>query len=806
MNNNGNVDSPFDVCFYASTDTTITGSDYEIGTTRVSSIPGSGGADVEWQGPFPATIPDGEYYVGWIINCQDEVQETNEGNNTAYVAQPKLSVGPLPCQPIPYCQHFDSGLPTGFQGWQYYSSDGGGRIEVTTGERLRMDRTPDGTYTLNEAVVKVCLAGKSNVFISFFQAESDDEPHTLLATFPGHYNGDGVSVSNDGQNWHTVVNAAELDVGTAGDTFTVDLDQVGISYTDEFLIKFQQYDNYPWSSDGREFDSICVYECVPPAIETHPDSQTPCVGESAQLCVVATGTDLDYQWQKDGTDIPGANSDCYAIPSVVCNDAGSYTCRVSNSCGSQTSNAATLTVNAPPQIDDHPDDQVACIGDPVTFCVTASVPCGSLSPNYQWRKDGINIGGATSDCLTIDSCDASDAGVYECVVWTCDSVPSDPAILIVGECWTIAEAKLMPEDGQTVIVLSDNTITAAFEDSFYIESDDRSCGIRVEQPGHGLSEGMRADVHGILKTNSDDERFIEAALVVEGGSGTIAPLAMNNRAVGGGDWFYNPIPAAGQRGISGASGLNNIGLLIKTWGRVISEPQPEAAQIIRSWNFDADPGWDLQGEWAFGIPTGGGSYNGDPSSGYTGSYVVGYNLTGDYPNNMSAMYAKTPAINCSGYTDVRVRFDRWLGVESASWDHASVQVSSNGTTWTTVWEHTGSAISESAWSYQEYDISAVADNEPTVYLRWAMGPTDSSITYPGWNIDDVDIVGEPSVDHFTVDDGTGVNVECLVAVGVTLPSLDDYVSVTGISSCEKVSGDLYRLLRVREQADIVVLP
>jgi hypothetical protein len=37
------------------------------------------------------------------------------------------------------------------------------------------------------------------------------------------------------------------------------------------------------------------------------------------------------------------------------------------------------------------------------------------------------------------------------------------------------------------------------------------------------------------------------------------------------------------------------------------------------------------------------------------------------------------------------------------------------------------------------DISGYADHQPTVYLRWVMGPTDGSVTYPGWNIDDVEI-------------------------------------------------------------------
>ena len=155
----------------------------------------------------------------------------------------------------PFYEDFNDGLPV--DGWDYYSSDGGGRIQVVNG-RLRMDRDPSGTYTLNEAVLHLDLEGQSNVVLVFFQAESGDEVHSLPATFTGHENGDGVSVSNDGITWYQVVNASELDVGTGGQIFTVNLDDVGIAYTSDFRIKFQQYDNYPWSSDGREFDNIEV--------------------------------------------------------------------------------------------------------------------------------------------------------------------------------------------------------------------------------------------------------------------------------------------------------------------------------------------------------------------------------------------------------------------------------------------------------------------------------------------------------------------------------------------------------------------
>ena len=38
-------------------------------------------------------------------------------------------------------------------------------------------------------------------------------------------------------------------------------------------------------------------------------------------------------------------------------------------------------------------------------------------------------------------------------------------------------------------------------------------------------------------------------------------------------------------------------------------------------------------------------------------------------------------------------------------------------------------------------VSAVADDQATVYVRWVMGTTDGSVTYPGWNIDDIQITG-----------------------------------------------------------------
>jgi hypothetical protein len=165
-------------------------------------------------------------------------------------------------------------------------------------------------------------------------------------------------------------------------------------------------------------------------------------------------------------------------------------------------------------------------------------------------------------------------------------------------------------------------------------------------------------------------------------------------------------------------------------------------QTIFSFPLNTDPLWMTTGQWTWGHPTGGGTHNKDPQAGFTGSCVYGYNLAGDYPNNMAQTeYLTTPVLNCTGVNDVKLRFRRWLGVQLATLDHASIDVSNNGATWTNVFNHTTDTISESSWSLQTYNIGATADNQPVVFVRWGMGPTDGFLTFPGWNIDDVEILG-----------------------------------------------------------------
>jgi len=109
-------------------------------------------------------------------------------------------------------------------------------------------------------------------------------------------------------------------------------------------------------------------------------------------------------------------------------------------------------------------------------------------------------------------------------------------------------------------------VSAAFTGFFYIEADDRFCGIRVDRPGHALQPGMRADVVGTIQTDGDLERYIAASSAVRNGSGTVKPLMLTNRALGGQTFSVGSV--IGQTGVKDGVGLNNIGLLVTTTGRV----------------------------------------------------------------------------------------------------------------------------------------------------------------------------------------------------------------------------------------------
>jgi hypothetical protein len=171
----------------------------------------------------------------------------------------------------------------------------------------------------------------------------------------------------------------------------------------------------------------------PVNITTQPVGQTVCPGNPVSFSVVAAGqSPITYQWRRNSINISGATGSTYNIASAQAGDAGDYTVLVTNPCGTVVSAVATLTILSPASISVQPAPQMVCEDDPVTFSVTAA---GSAPLTYQWRKNGVNIGGATGPSYSIPSVQTSDAGDYSVVVTNaCGSITSQNAALTVQTC------------------------------------------------------------------------------------------------------------------------------------------------------------------------------------------------------------------------------------------------------------------------------------------------------------------------------------------------------------------------------------
>src|SRR5262249_24776894 len=133
-------------------------------------------------------------------------------------------------------------------------------------------------------------------------------------------------------------------------------------------------------------DAVLTVTRVAPAITAQPSDQTVNERQPASFGVVASGTGLSYQWQRNSADIAGATSATYTIASAQLADhLAQFRVVVTNSAGSLVSNAATLTVHqVAPVIAGQPQSISVSEHQDATFSVNA---VGS-NLAYQWQRDG----------------------------------------------------------------------------------------------------------------------------------------------------------------------------------------------------------------------------------------------------------------------------------------------------------------------------------------------------------------------------------------------------------------------------------
>lgn len=244
---------------------------------------------------------------------------------------------------LPYSTGFESGSLDTY--WFTQSSNSNGAIEITTAYtprgsyHLAMDAVTNGTYVQNEAWLRLNLAGKSDVDLTFYWKEFSDETHTQ----------DGVYFSDNGGSSFTKV--YDLTNGTSTySQIALDVDALasanGLSLTGTFVVKFQQYDNYGLTTDGMTFDDISVISNDVPPVADFSGSPT-----SGNYPLAVTFTDLStnnpssWNWTfGDGGTSTAQN------PSHTYTDPGTYTVTLTatNAFGSDgETKTGYITVNDP---------------------------------------------------------------------------------------------------------------------------------------------------------------------------------------------------------------------------------------------------------------------------------------------------------------------------------------------------------------------------------------------------------------------------------------------------------------------------
>jgi autotransporter-associated beta strand protein len=323
---------------------------------------------------------------------------------------------------------------------------GGGSADPASSDNTAFHTTAYRAADPNKSAgfqANVSTAGRENLVIAWYQQVSSTGSKYWRLQY-----------STDGS---TFTDADVITVNTAGtmEYKVVDLSAIsGVDNNENFALRIvTEFEDTATGAGGSayirasgtgligdtgtaRFDLLTVFgDIIPAAIVTHPATQTVGAGSDVTLTVEATGGSLSYQWKKDGFDISGETTSALTLTDVLGADAASYTVQITNPLGQDLlSDPAVLTV-LDPYIATQPQNITVGLGTNFSFSVTAY----GTSLTYQWKKNGVNITGATSTTYGKAAATA-DAATYTVAVtgFGATTVLSSGAVLTVDKAPTIS--------------------------------------------------------------------------------------------------------------------------------------------------------------------------------------------------------------------------------------------------------------------------------------------------------------------------------------------------------------------------------
>lgn len=210
---------------------------------------------------------------------------------------------------LPYSTSFEGGV---FDAYWATAVTADGRVRLATTNtphsgsyQMLMDDAVSGGYSQTEARLRLNLAATPQVNLSFWWKDFGDETQTQ----------DGIYFSSNGGT--TFVKVYSLAPASFSDNVwrqvNLDVDALaaanGVALTSTFMIKFQQYDDYPIATDGMGFDdiSVTVPSGTPPITaesepnETSGTADGPVGRNVAVTGAISTTTDNDYYYMDVST-------------------------------------------------------------------------------------------------------------------------------------------------------------------------------------------------------------------------------------------------------------------------------------------------------------------------------------------------------------------------------------------------------------------------------------------------------------------------------------------------------------------------
>ena len=172
-------------------------------------------------------------------------------------------------------------------------------------------------------------------------------------------------------------------------------------------------------SEWAEKQVICAQNT---RIVRQPADTSACVGDNLNIILRTEGTNMNYNWYKDGSLFKTGNDYYVSWTGISEQASGTYKCEMTGLCGTLTTRDLNLIVYPLTEIHSISPDVTADYGNDITLSVDAS----GHDLSYQWLQNGTILPNTDTPDLLIQDADARNIGLYKSIVkGTCGTRISD---------------------------------------------------------------------------------------------------------------------------------------------------------------------------------------------------------------------------------------------------------------------------------------------------------------------------------------------------------------------------------------------